>query len=275
MGVESVVARCLLDADFLQRARSDPAGTLAAYELDERARADFHALDFTRVGNFAGFITKVQHNYLWESMPYTRALLKHYAIEIEVFAAYHETHLALRKRGATRREKIGAFLEFLDAYITSGYPGLRDVLRHERLQWEIESSQPSAAVTAPRPASGLPGELVPRIRGSLRVGWFELSPLEIVAQMSAGRFDPGQLSLDPGPLVYWVDPAAEQLRIMRADSLTAALLSGIDGHSPVGAIVSRVAGRRADAAALARVQPVLDHAVQLGLLTLVAKDGEN
>ena len=282
-GVESVVARCLLDADFLGEIMTDPMGALSGYELDERARSDFDALDFSRVRNFAGFITKVQHNYLWRTTPYTRALLKLYGIEVEVFATYHARHLELRARQASREEKIVSFTDFLCAYASNtAYPGLRDVALHEHICWDLESApeldrlpQPCGdrAQTVPPRQASQPGGLVPQVRGALRVAFFTFSPLETIEQLSADSFDPGCLAPCPAPLVYWVEPETRRLRIMQTDALTAAILAAADGDTPINAIVRGLSDRLATPDAVRRILPVVQAAADRGLLQLLNPDG--
>jgi hypothetical protein len=270
--VESVLARCLLDADFLGAVSSDPAAALAGYDLDERTRGDLEALDFSKVRKFAGFITKVQHNYLWDPMPFTRALLKHHGVEIELFAAYHARHLELREEGASRPAKISSFLEFAQAFVTErDYPGLREILLHERIRWELESLPPTGTVPDARVDPGPLGKLVPHARGRVRVARFELSPLAIEQQLASGRFEPSELSAGKRDLAYWSDPGSEQLRILEIDELTAALVSEVDGKRSVRAVVARVAGRAADDETAERVRPVFEGLADAGLLALVAR----
>lgn len=269
IGVESVMARCLLDADFLRAMSSDAASALASYDLDAAAWRDLVELDFTGVRHFAGFITKVQHNYLWYWVPYTRALVKRHRIEIEVFSAYHGRHLELRARQATRAERIASFLDHLGGYVADGrWPGLTEILRHERIQWEIEMSGPAAAAPEPQAGAGRFADRVPTVRGSLRVGAFELSPLEIVAQLAGGEFCAERLVARPHCLVYWADPVGECLRILEADELTGALLAHVDGRRSVHAVVGSAIGETASEETLERVRPVFDAAVHGGLLAL-------
>lgn len=269
LSVETVVARCLLDAEFLHAMRADPVAALAPYELDEAARRDLHRLDVDRVGQFAGFITKVQHNYLWQQVPYTRALMKFHRIEIELFSAYHARHLELRAARATRSEKIAAFLDFVAEQAAPGrWRGLADVVRHERLQWEIEEAGPPAEVAAAGAAAEPTGDLVPVARGHLRVGRFELSPLEIVAQIASGAPAPETLVARPHCLVYWAPAPAGEVRVMEADDLTAALLGAVDGRLRVRDVVSRVAGEAVGAGTVRRVLPIFERAAADGLLAL-------
>jgi hypothetical protein len=272
---DSIIARCLLDPEFLSRVSSDPATALAAYPLDERTRRDFEAFDFGSVRSFAGFITKVQHNDLWESIPGTRSVLKYYGVEIETFAAYHPHHLRLRARRITRDEKVAAFLDFLEARLarepSRRYPGLRDILVHERLQWEIRTALTAGVDGVGEASDGRGGRferLVPVIRGALRVGSFEISPSAIASQLAAGRFEPSELRARRHCLAYWGDPEARELHVLEVDELTAVLLAEVDGCRSAGAVVRRVARRLGVDAVSSRFQPVFESAAAHGLLEL-------
>jgi hypothetical protein len=278
--VESLIARCLLDADFLRDANADPVNALAARNLTTEAAAELEALDLARVRQFAGFITKVQHNHLWELTPYTRALLKHYGIEIETFAAYHGRHLELRERGASRSEKDEAFFAFLDELAASrdDVPGLRDILRHERIVLELQrlrrGLQEGGPGTAGEPRSERFAACVPSVRGVLRIAAFDCDPLAIAATVSRGALDSDGVSARPVTLAYSAQSHAREPAILEVDDLTAALLGAVDGRRSVRAVVARVAGRSAPDELVARVRPILDAAIDAGVLTL-SQDGSD
>jgi len=103
--VNTIVARCLLEPGYLERFERDPRAEVAHLDLDESARHELSSLDCRRVRRFGGFISKVQHNDLWDSFPYTRALLKLYGAELDTFAAYRGQHLELVRAGRPSRER--------------------------------------------------------------------------------------------------------------------------------------------------------------------------
>ncbi len=276
-GVESVLARCLLDADFLRQVASDPDRALAPYDLDEKARADFAALDFRGVQNFAGFVTKIQHNDLWESLPFTRALLKYYGIEIEAFAAYHGVHLRLRARHASRIEKVASFLAFLDDYVAARddprLVGLRGVLTHERMEWEVRNAAVDDCVPdAEVGVEATPfGSLVPAARGAIRIASFRFSPLAIATHLASGTFDPADLVAHPHCLAYLVDSGSRRLRVLEVDDVTAALLAEVDGRRSVRTVVRRATGH--PNISLSAFRPIFEAAVECGLLSLRPRGG--
>lgn len=251
--VNSILARCLLDSAFLQLLAHDPTAALEGYILDARTHADFLGLNIDKVRNFAGFITKVQHNYLWESFRYMRALLRLYKIEIEVFAAYLPIHQRIRADGrVSKNQKIESFLAFLLAYLDSQegsrYPGLRDILLHESMLWEIgialrsyQSPTPLSdelAIVSLRPRQF--GSVVPMVRGELRVGHFMYDPRQIIAYLTQGHLALHQLPAQRRCLSYWADSATDQLRILELDDISAALLSQVDGCRSIRTIIRQV-----------------------------------
>jgi hypothetical protein len=279
--VNTIIARCLLDAGFLERMALDPSAALEGYALDARTRADFLVLNTDKIRNFAGFITKVQHNYLWESFPYTRALLKLYKIEIEVFVAYLPMHQCIRAEGrATKDQKIESFVAFLLAYLDSQehsqYPGLREILLHERILWEIgitlgAGKPPEPPASAIEIASLRPhqwGSVVPMVRGALRVGNFMYDPWQIIEYLTQKHFALHQIPMQRRYLSYWADSATNQLRILELDDISAALLSQVDGRRAIRTIVRQVTKNIHGRVRLAQFWPFFQAAFDQGLLTV-------
>jgi len=294
--VNAILARCLLDAGFLDDLTHDPETALRGYALDARTCAEFRQLRVDRVRHFAGFITKVQHNYLWESFPYTRALLKAYRIEIEVFTAYLPVHQRLRAQAASRDQKTEGFLTFLQSYLDTAaeaaacqaeghepFPGLHDVLRHERIEWEIRTTlggtestrnpngnAPAEVNPAQLPARAF-GRLVPVIQGVFKVGTFARNPMPIVDALAKGTFRPEPT---PKPRVdatyvfgYWGDTASNQLHIFELDPVSAGVVTLIDGSRSVRAIVERAARAHGQQLSVSALRPFFQTVVDQGLVT--------
>lgn len=269
---ESLVARCLLDPEFLRDAISDAATALAYRDLPPDLLLDLAELDLERVAQFAGFITKVQNNHLWEPLPFTRALMKHYRIEIDTFAAFQGRHLVLRASSASRATRIAAFAEFLDERLAArGWPpGLRDMLRHERLQLELATvERDDGATAADMPVA--PGErhaLVPVARKVMRVASFAYNPLEVAGIISRGELADAELTAAPVCLAYYAQPGSQQLRVLEIDELTAALLARVDGRAGIGEIAASVAGEAPSAQLAAHVRPIFDALSDAGIIVL-------
>ena len=280
--VEAIVARCLVEPAFLDAVRADPAGALAAYDLGDADRAAFQVADFGRLRQFSGFIGKVQHNFLWESFPATRRLLRRHGMELEVFARYRGFQLAPETRSAGQNEKIRRFLSFLENHLADSgrYPSLRAVLRHERAIWEIRQ-----AVTAPAPRraglglaalASLPwrefSRLIPGVNGALRIEAFDCDPVALTARVLEDCPE-HRLRRRPRLLVYWADRSSDRLRTLTVEKLAALLLSQVDGHRRAGSIVAAIRRQGLAEVPPSAFRPFFEDAARDGLISLAAKDG--
>jgi hypothetical protein len=253
--VQSVTARCLLDPSFLRMMSSDPASALKTYGLDEDEWAEFSWLDLKKVRSLAGFIVRVQHNFLWESLPYTLALLSFYRAEISVFEDYFGHYRETRARSrASRRQKIKRFLSWMKEYLKStgsSFPGLYDVLTHERIVWEIGIKTAEIGLPVRRPSRSASSSLkvsqlerlVPEVRGVLRIGEFRYSPLKIIDQLNHNKVNPRPLGNKRLHLCYWANPDSLELRMFEVDRVTAALLRAVDGQRSIGSILDDCLGQ--------------------------------
>jgi hypothetical protein len=249
--VNSIIARCIVEPPFLAALASNPKETLDRYDLDEQARLDFLSLDLTRIQYLAGFITKIQNHDVVAELPQTHILLRHYALELPVFSAYHETHQRLRRTNPGKNEKLRVFVPFLKGYLDSlraaSAPGLADILNHEWLLWEVRESvarqrsagEGSSAVPAPASGAGL-DESVPRLNGVFRVGLFEYNPIEIAAEIASSSFDAGRLSQEACMWGYWADPGTASLRLFQLESGVLMVLDQITGSRSISEIIRRL-----------------------------------
>jgi hypothetical protein len=262
LAVNSILARCLVEPGFLHRLQAEPDAVLAHYALGDRTRRGFAELDFTRVRHFGGLITLVQHNYIWESFPYTRSLLHHFKIEIEVFADYRDPYLrAFNGRSASRADKISNFTAFLDNALAHRLepwaPVMRALVRHELTILDVRAvadgrlnSPNNCIVDAKTLDARSFAKLVPQVRGRVRVQEYAFNPMAVVACMDQGRLDLTALAPHEITLAYWGDAAAGQLRIFELDPMSLLLLSQVDGRRSIRTITER-----ANALALRRIPP--------------------
>ena len=277
--IMSILARCLLDPAFLARFDKDPMGAADEYSLDEQTRSELIELKIDRLRNFGGFITKVQHHYLWKSFPKTLSLLTHYGIELKVFAAYRSIVQQSRDSyRVTQDEKIERFLNFLEGFLESKdgaqYVGVREVLIHEKVRWEIElmsfEGKPSRPQHLVSDLSTLTSRqfdrLVPSVRGMLRIYEFNYNPLEIISSLSDGEFKPDQITPYQRVFAYWIDSATNELRVLELEPVTSVLLSQVDGHRSIRAIIRRVASKFAGGIKLSQLRPFFRDASDAGLL---------
>src|SRR5947199_10036579 len=107
--IEEIIARCLLDPSFLASLHQNPAETLESYGLEESVRQQIESADFDKIQRFSGFISKIQHNHLWESFPTTRQLLRFYELELEIFTAYRPYQLSAEVSMGSREQRTRSF----------------------------------------------------------------------------------------------------------------------------------------------------------------------
>ena len=245
----------LTRARFLDRITADPEFTLNGYALDEAARASFIAFDFSRIRNVAGFIAKVQHNYLWESFPGTLNLLKLMGLQIPIFSSYNRTHQRLRAEGVTsKHEKIRQFLAYLAGALKhrreTGVAVLRDVLCHEETMWQVAAKM-AELVASDRDDVGVSVDemvahdvdqwdcIVPAVRGLLVLREFEYDPVAALSDLARGKIDLTSVGPSTQHIGYWGDSATRQLRVLVLGRETSVLLSEIDGLRPMHVVIER------------------------------------
>jgi hypothetical protein len=278
--INSILARCIVDTAFLDQLASDPTAALNGYALNPQLYSDFLRLDINRLRDFAGLVTKVQNNGLWEHFPHTRTLLNFYRIDLEVFTAYRETHLQNRQAQLSRNQQIERFLSFFGEYIKaeySNYPALLEVLAHEQLTWEIRISfstskrLPSIThkIVSPTIKYDQLMSLVPFIPSLLRVKEFNYNPLEVISNLTQGNFDPQRLSAEPKWLGYWADHLTKQLRILDLDPSIALLLEQVNGRRSIRTLIRRVIKGAHTGLRPSEFRPFLEAAFSEELLTAV------
>jgi hypothetical protein len=271
--IQSILARCIVDPPFLDRLVVAPLEALHGYDLDHKTRAQFAELDVHRLRGFAGLVTRVQNNGLWQDFSATRSLLVHHGLDLEVFAAYCPQHQHTRSEGKLGRdEQTRRFLAFLHDWIAPReIPCLADVLAHETFVWDVRRSFAGAPPSSPH-ATGLPAarlaDLVPAVQGVLRVRAFLHDPAAIVRALEAGTYTPERLSHRLRWLAYWGDAATGTLRVLELDMPIAHLLEDIDGRRNLRTLARRASRRAALALAPAHFRPFLANAVSTGLLSV-------
>jgi len=237
--VNGLIARCLLEPGYLDRLRDGFEVELDLLQVDDATRAELTALDLAQVRRFGGLISKVQHNDTWERFPLTRALLKCYGMELEVFAAYRNRHLDLL-RGArpTRDAKTLSFLSFLadhlDGIDPAACPGLVDVLVHERWTWEVgrELAEPDRRQVVESARE----RVVPR--DALRVAALRYHPFDIASALRDDSSAVADLAPRPTYLGYWGRRRADDVAVLELDAVTASVLACVDGVRSAAEVVT-------------------------------------
>lgn len=230
----AIVARCLLDVGFLDAIK----GQRKHRQVSSReVRETLQTLDLVRLKEFAGFITKVRHNHLWEELPYTRQLILRYQIETQVFTEYCPVFQAsVRGTELTREDKTRLFIEHLQKFLAVGrrraaYPALYDILIHESILLQMQSANVDlGADQAIGEVEDVDFEKVDTdtrlwIPGFVRCASFEYSPQQVI---SAIRHSNPSFVPDPEgqkAFVYWKRPSNQTLEIFESDWLTVTILS--------------------------------------------------
>lgn len=284
--VEAMIAKCLLEPAFLDALRADATNALAAYGLDEDIRGQMAGADFEKIGRFAGFIGKVQHNHLWESFPCTRHLLRFYRIEGDVFTAFRPQQLA-QAGEANRDDRIRRFVAFLDAFVAAraaiglDYPGVAELLRHELNVWELglaESVPGPGPAIAPTFLSDMPWgrfkRLVPKRNGPLRISAFAADPVAIQGLVKDGSFDGALPFKQRMVLLYWIDRTSAAMKLLQLDDLSGLVLSGVDDRRSVRAVIDRARHPSLMEVSPLAFRDLFEEAVRLGFLSLVNRSEE-
>jgi hypothetical protein len=280
--IESIVARSLLDPGFLEGLRHQPSQVLAGYVLPPEARRELEASDWDKVRDFAGFIGKVQHNYLWELFPFTRWLLTCYGIDHAVFADYRATQLSSTARLRDRATRALAFLDFLSVWLKRVRLAPRrgsillDVIEHERATCEVRrAAGPPPHPTTEADVSDLAWPTFQRVvlepAGHVQVHRFRNNPLGIVESIAAGQFEGTARAERRVVLTYWFDGVAQQVRVASIDEIAALLLRCIDGRRSVRAVIA--AARRTLDMRPVQMRPLLETVVGLGIVRLRVEAG--
>ena len=227
----AMIARSLVDIGFLE-------------EIDNRqilssdGEAALQTLDLVRLRQFAGFITKVRHNYLWEELPYTRQLILLYGLETRVFTDYSPIfQTSVRDKELTRADKTHLFVEFLKRFLASDtrrtrFPALRDVLMHEWILLQMRNLATDGIPQRTQPETKridfqrVTAKTRIWIFGHIRCASFEYCPLEVISALSTGKKPAFVHHLEGDKaFVYWKRSSAETLEIFECDWLTFTILS--------------------------------------------------
>ncbi len=215
--VHLLVARCLIEADFL----SDEAGAACGAALG--------AIGLERLALLRGFITKVKHNSLRSVLPCTFRLLAVLGEELVFFRDYAPVYLAVRQDGPLPVERQ---LELLERHIRKHFDDSRaptgeaiiDMLTHEATVWRIRSrTMPSQGRAAKRGAVAW--------RGILEMRQYRADVLAACAALSDRTFDRDRnLIQRPHTLAYWRAGDAGGVDIFEIDDITRVLFSLVDGR---------------------------------------------
>lgn len=251
--VSAILARCLVEPQFHRTLSSDPQGVLRGYGLTGDLRSSFGRFEFEKLELFGGLITQTQHNFLWESFPYSRALMKRYGIELFIFSSYRRT--VSRRAGLSNQERTREFTDFLRHFLMTvkdkhSHPGLFEILKHERLQWELQQITETHSPKAKTIAREIPSRsldvdrLIPDFPAYVRFEEYRYDPMEIVSAMESRDFDLSRLKPRLRGFLYRLDHSTSKLSVFQTTSAACRLFQKVDGRRSVGSILRASTSKR-------------------------------
>jgi hypothetical protein len=271
--LNTIVARCIVDAMFAAALFENDASALTVYQLNDKERSELTPALIQKIRSFAGFICKVQHNDLWDSFPFTRALLRLYRLEHEVFGEYAAYRQAMGAPPKSRAARRLAFIDFLISQLgegrTAAYPGVIDAALHERILEEFRAAvhDNATALARTRVHDGDLCERVPQIRGLVRIGYFSTDPVAVTEALKLGRFDVDAVRYCNGWRCYWLEPDHREVRLVDVDPGVAMLLAMVDGRLTTDEVVAQASRALEITGTLAEWLAAVKRLVNIGMLT--------
>jgi hypothetical protein len=239
--VEGLLARLILEPAFLEKVRADRQSALAGYAPEAGIAEALDGENLERIRRFAGFIGKVQHNHLWDWFPATRLLLIHYEIELDLFTRYRAVQATPEWQRASRGDRVGKLLDFIADYAAGNYPGLGDVVRHERAIWQAASETRSGKEPGTDFRS-VPWSVFQRMRPALegvRILSFGFDPTRLAASILAGEFA-GKIPKGPRTTLAYLGGPSGEVRTLRTEEMSVFILGHVDGLRSVRRVIERV-----------------------------------
>ena len=252
--VISIIARSLLEG--LERGDT-------VLSVPSALQPVFGELDFQRLRAFSGFISKVQHNYLWETFPHSRALLEAWAIELDAFAEYRLRYPPLRPERLNRQQKMARVVGFLEEYLERPHapscPGLKDVLRHERIEWELKEMHAGETARLPHQYGD---RAYPKLSNHAQLARFNYDPLDIIAQMSTPV--PPRVKRRRCYRCYVIDFSAGELRSFELSWPAWSFLGRMDGRRSIAGLLAK-----SDSERQREFRGLLLQASDMGIVTML------
>lgn len=258
---ETFIARCLMDPRYLESLREASQGTVDPSDLE-------------RLRLFGGFITKIQHNDLWEHFPTTRRLLHDFGLELPFFADYRAASFAAGQSKLEPRQKVGAFAGFLENQILSRpawrCPGLLEVLRHERHLWELSFETTTERVAdCVKQLESLQWKrflnLIPIFPNPFRMAAFDRDPTAFAATPGNGGRRSRRVVLG-----YRKMPDGSR-RVLTLDRISAAILSAVNGRRQVRTVIARAREAGLRAAQPRQFRNFLEQAAQAEIIAFLLR----
>jgi hypothetical protein len=287
--VMAVVARSLVDLSFLDALGARSTQVRRELGVGSPTERELAPLRIDRLRRFCGFITRVQHNFLWESFPWTIRALRHYRADLDLFADYSYRAQQLRRERAAQETRIWSFLNYLVERLNSSLgqrcPGVADLLRYEEALWTLRSSP---GVTEGNRRGVLSTRLpfrdalrsVPVSIHPLAIVPHRDEPLQLIERLGGGLPHGSPLTrsdaLTPmGQYVYWLDQAEAEVHCARIDAVSALVLAQVDGQRTFRTVIRRVNAATGISIGRRNGRAVLDAFAELALIGFVRSTPRN
>jgi hypothetical protein len=246
--IQALVARCLVDPDFLPAAPRRKAKPAATREHEKAPSDEFAALAASgvfppdcleRLSLFRGFIVKVKHNPVRTALPLTFRLLSAVGKELAFFRYYAPSYLAVRSSGPLALERQVQLMakhlrQFIEADSSLTGRAVADVLTHEMALWSLRAN--SVEIQPPQSGGAIAW------RGRLDVRRYRTDVLHACAALAARDIEPARDLRDRDhALAYSRPDHSDAVEVFEIDELTAFVFSMVDGRRSLADIAERLA----------------------------------
>jgi hypothetical protein len=232
--IMSVLARCVVEPDFLALILRDPEAALASYPCSPDLQQELLGHDYGSVQQFAGFVTKVKNNPTWPHFPHTRIALIRHGLEADFFVGYSSDHTLLRQSdNRAPHARIDHFYDHLKVFLevspSTAAPQCLALLEHEYTLYILKAEAPS-----PESSTGsrfkeqmLSDHAVPVLTNQARLIHLEYPPLDLARRTEAGN---SLDSVQPGECWLLYRRRGDQIQVTRQEGLAVLAISAINGQ---------------------------------------------
>lgn len=226
--VQSIVARCLTQPDFLLAARKRcdvQSSTLG--EPEDIAAELIGPTELDQLIQFRGFITKIKHNSLRKYIPATMGLMGAQGIELAFFCAFSPQYVLARSGGpldtALHLDLFGkALMSFLNEEKKSIATSISEVFTHESRLYYFGNKESEPVRTD-----------YMDWQGNMHFSEYTVDVLKICQKLSARNFVLDDIKEHAHCLAYWVPDVSRDVTMFEVDMVTAAIFSALKtGASP-------------------------------------------
>ena len=200
-------------------------------------------LDRERLLLFGGFVSKVQHNYLWDQIPETLRLLQASQLELPFFAQFRAELLGDSQPTSSRAQRsllaLSSLRKFLGSNSRLPHLPILSVLEHEILIDTVQvSALQSDAVrrVQTQQVSIYRGDAIPAMAPDSHLCCLAYEPESVIDALHDGK----RARRKKTYRCYQPDAAdTPQVSIVELSKVTFAILQSIAGSEPMSAVVEK------------------------------------